>query len=128
MKPFVLRGWLTTTGNGEANDLLGIEDEWRKRCSILAEKLHDTFGYGRHCLSVRYFITDVPVDVDSLESELASMATGDATIKYGMRFSDYTGYLWTKEVCDIGGHDLIQELSSRKGKFLHLEIREGEQP
>lgn len=119
----VYRGWLTTTGNGEEYDLLGLGVEEDNDCYILAELISDDLGWPRQRqVSVRYFVTDEPVNADTLNSELASLATGDSCIRYGMAYSEITGYLWTNEDLIVGGHDLIEELSSHKGKFLHLEV------
>jgi hypothetical protein len=37
------------------------------------------------------------------------------------RYSETTGYLWTDEKLQVGGHDLIEELSGSAGKFLIFE-------
>src|SRR5437868_3327415 len=37
-------------------------------------------------------------------------------------YSEITGYLWTDENLMVGGHDLLDELRSHKGSFVHLEI------
>jgi hypothetical protein len=128
------RGLLVPTSNGEADDLVGLIPEGSDgEVSILAELVADDFPetqawHSRRAVarsaqvSVRYFVTDEPVPPDELESELASMATGDADIRYGMVYSEETGYLWTNEDLVVGGHDVIEELLPRLGKWLHLEV------
>jgi hypothetical protein len=49
------------------------------------------------------------------------LGEGDAT--FGARYSEDTGYLWTDEELNVGGHDLLGELESHEGRYCLLEIR-----
>ncbi len=73
-------------------------------------------------VSVRYWISDKELSKNELiESNVRSLSgAGDA--EYEARYSDYTGYLWTDQKLEIGGHSLLGELSDYIGKFIYLEI------
>lgn len=118
------RGMLVRTGNGEESDLVGYVGE-DHRVRILAEEVNSdnynpTNRGGRMPVSIRYFITDQPVESSDLEVALA--ATFDYDIDYCMHYSELTGYLWTDENLKVGGHNLIKILSNYLGKYLHLEV------
>jgi len=73
-------------------------------------------------VTARYWITDRPTDKDSAITEFLKTLDGDADVVFNSRYSEYTGYLWTDEWLNIGGHDLIDELKSNVGKWLILEL------
>lgn len=116
----VIRGKLVITGNGEEDDLLGILYD-DNHVAIFADELNDLW-LNRKQITARYFLTDVPLSKDALNDELAKVCVGVSDIKYGMAYSEYTGYLWTDEKFNIGGHNIIDELKNNIGKYLHLEI------
>lgn len=114
------RGELVRLSNGEEDDLTGLRGEGVEY--ILAEEIqHAMNRYGQY-LSVRYFISDVPLSEEELTLELVKMVCGYGEVSYGMCFSEDTGYLWTNEDLMVGGHDLLGELGGHIGKYLHLEI------
>lgn len=86
----------------------------------LAEFLEDKIK-GR-IVNVKYFIANVPETKAVLVENLIKTLYGDADVKYLEVYSEYTGYLWTDEDLNIGGHDLLAELKQNIGKFLYLEI------
>ena len=47
---------------------------------------------------------------------------GGIEADFNPRYSEITGYLWTDEELNVGGHDLMAELKSNVGKWLILEI------
>ncbi len=73
-------------------------------------------------VSVWYLISDKPIPEKEINKEVVQYQTGAAKSRYGAKYSDMTGYLWTDEEAKVGGHDLIRELTSNLGKFLHMEI------
>lgn len=116
----IYRGLLCYASNGEEDALLGLMgDDYKVK--ILAKEVKDNLHYGYN-LTVRYFVTDSPVPPDDIEIELIKTMSGYGNIKYNMRYSDITGYLWTDEDLNVGGHNLLYELSSNIGKWLHLEV------
>lgn len=86
----------------------------------LVEQLKDEIS-GKQ-VNCRYFIAGAPETRSQLIEGLIQRLYGAAKADYSHAYSDYTGYLWTDEELKIGGHDLIEEIRSNKGKFLYLEI------
>jgi hypothetical protein len=87
--------------------------------------------YHNKVLSIHYFIVDKEMSEDEAMTEfLTNIDTdkyelkGKADIQYIPRYSEYTGYLWTDEDLMIGGHDLLEELSSNIGRYLILIVNE----
>ncbi len=76
----------------------------------------------RKQVSVRYWISDVEKTKEQLQESVLKNLIGAVDAEYSDRYSDVTGYLWTDENLNIGGHDLLAELRSNKGKFIWLEI------
>lgn len=73
-------------------------------------------------VTVRYWITDKPCWIEEAQEQFLKKLHGLTNIKFDAQYSEYTGYLWTTENCEIGGHDLKKELKSHIGKWLILEI------
>ena len=91
--------------------------------SSLRESLADELGWMRNkTVTVRYWITDKPCTKDEAQQAAMLQIMGLADVDFGARYSDITGYLWTDEDLNIGGHDLLTELKSNIGKWLILEI------
>jgi hypothetical protein len=121
----IYRGQLCHTSNGEEDELLGLlleEAPHKWKVKILAEMVSDDKQYDCDFLSVRYYTSDVAVPADKVVEVFLRSLYGDSEIEYGMAYSDLTGYLWTDEKLVVGGHDLIAELTTNLGKFLHMEI------
>jgi len=78
--------------------------------------------YGKY-LSVSYYITDQSVtDEDELQEAFLGRLDGLGEVDFDIRYSEITGYLWTDEELKVGGHDLIEELTSYVGKYLYLKV------
>lgn len=73
-------------------------------------------------VSVRYWISDTEKTKEQLQESFLKNLFGAADAEYQDAYSDVTGYLWTDENLNIGGHDLMKELRSNLGKFIWLEI------
>jgi hypothetical protein len=75
------------------------------------------------CISVRYWTSDEPLgSVEEADALIAHIALGGADIKYSAHYSEETGFLWCDEDFKVGGHDLIEEVSSFIGKYLLMEV------
>jgi hypothetical protein len=123
MQNEIYRGWLVEGYNGETTTLNLKADLFRHSDDeILADRIENDIGYYGRNLTVRYFITDKPVEKEQLEQDLAKVVMGLGKADYHMAYSDITGYLWTDEELNVGGHDLLGELQESIGKFLHMEI------
>lgn len=86
----------------------------------LAEIIGDAIG-GKQ-VTARYWITNQPCTKEEANEEFMKQVMGLADAKYDVHYSDITGFLWADEECNIGGHDLIEELKGEIGKHLILEI------
>jgi len=116
MKTLTYRGLLSEHDVGDSDDLLFLSS----RSSPLGELLQrDITGKP---VSVRYWITDKEATKEEATTDFLRTVIGLAECKFGARYSEITGYLWTDEECNIGGHNLLAELHSYIGKWLILEI------
>jgi hypothetical protein len=115
MKTIIHRGQIMVGPAGEFDDAVFIDSD----TPLVEELMDDVNG---KMVSVRYFITDTSQTKSELTESLIKKLYGDAEANYGHVHSEYTGYLWTNHDLSVGGHDLISEIASYKGKFLHLEI------
>lgn len=118
-------GWLVQASNGEEYDLLGLSPtlEWPGRYDgalILAEELADEIAGKR--VTVRYLSPAERLSWDEARERLGRVLMGAADAEYAPRYSDITGYLWTDEELNVGGHDLLRELKGQLGRYLLLEI------
>ena len=61
-------------------------------------------------------------DEDELQEAFLGRLDGLGEVDFDIRYSEITGYLWTDEELKVGGHDLIEELTSYVGKYLYLKV------
>lgn len=112
----VIRGKIWSGKCGENDSALFVG-----YCSTpFAEVFDDKFNYKK--VTVRYWITEKEMEKQELIEENLKRISGAVSAKYYDRYSELTGYLWTEEGAKVGGHDLLQELTSNNGKFLYMEI------
>jgi hypothetical protein len=126
----VYRGIITASAiDEEGEDLLGLFPEDAGPIIVLTKEIASSLCYGSF-LSVGYYVADKPCAKDAAIRALFVPITSDADdkIEFSHAYSEYTGYLWTTEELVVGGHDLINELKSYVGKFLHLEIEYSARP
>jgi hypothetical protein len=117
----IYQGYLNqqVEGDGDVLKLDGV---------FLAETICcDMRKYGNY-LSVRYWIADKPFQRNDAEELTLKLLYGNGDSLVGARYSDITGYLWTDEEINVGGHDLIKELYSFEGKYCVLEIKYNKKP
>jgi hypothetical protein len=121
-----IRGLLGYASNGEEDQLVGVMSvpeglftgdtvdvgtllNWFKNGALTDTKpfaeIAFNAGWWQKYASVRYFISDRPATPEQLESDLVVVAMGVRESKYGAHYSDLTGYLWTDEQFNVGGHD-----------------------
>lgn len=125
----VYRGWLTWAPHGEADDILYVcKQRGRVHEDPFAEIIiGDIEQYG-HYLSVRYHITDTERSAEELMTATALLAIGIGEAEFQHNYSEITGYLWTDELLQVGGHNLLEELASHLGSFAHIEITYSKTP
>ena len=130
----VYRGRLCWTNNNEEDDLLGLVRDGETE--ILAETIRDDIDSHGSYLSVRYWVTASPMPKEELEEKWVRRVCGDASAKYVMVYSETTGYLWTTQDFEVGGHDVHGELESileradiqKREAWLHMEIKYAKEP
>ena len=79
-------------------------------------------GWRGKFASIQMLTGDTPIDIDHIDETKVVSMEGDVESKYYHRYSDYTGYLWTEEGFQCGGHDIRKILTSYIGKYIHMEI------
>lgn len=115
------RGTLAVRDHGEAMDVLFLEGE-DNHDEPLAETISDDLDRCGRYASVRYWTADAALSDDALMECAVRAMLGEADARYKSAYSDITGYLWTDEDINVGGHDLLEELKSQAGRYLLLEI------
>lgn len=88
----------------------------------LAELVED---FTEKFLTVRYWITDEPIEMDKAIETTVEQAMGFGDCDFQIHYSDRTGYLWTDENFKVGGHDMVAEMESFIGKHVLMEIEVG---
>lgn len=110
-------GLLSLHSWGEADDILFLSS----LRDPLAEELDWMEGKN---VTVRYWITDQQCTREEASEAAMMTVMGLADVRLESRYSELTGYLWTDEDLEIGGHDLLSELQSSVGKWLILEVEQ----
>lgn len=116
MEQLIYKGFIEERYRGEKDDALFIGDMEYP----LAEEFESELQ-GKQ-VSIRYWISDTKKTKEQIQEGALKTIMGVVDAEYGDRYSEITGYLWTDEELNIGGHDLLAELSSFKRKFVYLEI------
>lgn len=83
----------------------------------------DTFQqFNSKQVTVRYWVSDKEKTKSELLKDTILRISGSVDADYGDAYSELTGYLWTDEKLNVGGHDLLSELRSSIDKFLYMEV------
>ncbi len=118
-------GLLSLQSYGDADDILFLsslgEPIFSPAGAPLAEELQWMVGKQ---VTVRYWITDSETTKEEAQRAFLETLCGKADGSFGARYSEITGYLWTDEELEIGGHSIIDRLKTHVGKWMHLEIEE----
>ena len=117
-------------GHGEADDILFLDGDLDDRYpgEPLAETIKDDLDRLGRYASVRYWTADAPKADDAVMESAVRSLLGEADADYGAHYWEITGYLWTDEDINVGGHDLLEELKAQAGRYLLLEISYSQQP
>ncbi len=120
----IYTGWVKTIEDVNCHDTFTLQESAStSTLDPLSDKIMNDIGiYGRK-LSVQYFASDIQMDSDALVTAWLDQIEGIGSADYAVRWSDVTGYLWTDDYIMVGGHDLIEELQSHEGMYIHLEIK-----
>jgi hypothetical protein len=91
---------------------------------ILSEWALDLFGADKVQVTVRYYTSKQPAGKDEMKGAFIRTLCGDVSAEFGAVLSEVTGHLWTDDALSVGGHDIVAELQSHIGEYVHLEIEE----
>jgi len=109
------QGMLALHSWGEADDILFLSSI----ADPLAKELSWMCGEN---VTVRYWIVDNKCTRDEAVEAAMLIVMGAIDVDIYSRYSEMTGYLWTNEDLNVGGHDLLEELKSNVGKWLIMEV------
>lgn len=116
METKVYKGIVKEDDYGENWDALFIGESNQP----IAEIFEDDFVAKQ--VTVRYWTSDKEKTKEELQESALRKLFGDVNANYSDAYSEITGYLWTDEELNIGGHDLLEEIRSYLGKYIHLEV------
>ena len=89
----------------------------------LIEEIQDNIRQYGNYLSVRYYIANEEVSIENIKKQWLMKIMGLSQCDYiDISGSEWTGYMWTDEKLNVGGHNLLQELYSFINSYLILEI------
>jgi hypothetical protein len=114
------RGVIRVGDHGDSMDVLFLGDE--PYGDPLAEEISEAMEEHGSYLSVRYWMADVPLDDAVIERSALGWLLGEGDVEFHAHYSEITGYLYTTQEIEVGGHDLLAELSSQAGRYCLLEI------
>src|SRR5438552_1748912 len=104
----IYRGKLKHWSNGEEIDILSIEGADGPLAETIQFQMRESGRY----LTARYWTSDKEMTADELVEATVMAACGLGNVAYNVAYSEITGYLWTTEEIEVGGHDLLGELMS----------------
>jgi hypothetical protein len=118
-REIVYTGRIAERADGENDDALWVGDDPYDPFARRFQE--DLERYGRR-VTVRYYVTDEPRTAEQLLDNQIRVLAGDAKADYTQHYSEVTGYLWTDQELNVGGHNLLAELSGVVGMFLHMTV------
>lgn len=122
-------GQITLMFTFEQDDPLAlVADKNSPPGRFLAEEISEDIEELGQYLTVRYWVSDEFIPVEQIQEAFLNTLYGVGSAEYELHYSEITGYLWTDEELKVGGHDLLAELSSNLGKWLHMEIEFNREP
>jgi hypothetical protein len=90
---------------------------------ILSEEMEEKIGWKYKYANVKYYISEEEIDPETIQLDYLNYIFGSPKVTHVPIYgSELTGYMYTKEEFKIGGHSLINILSSNIDKYVHLEI------
>ena len=116
METKVYKGIVKEGDYGENSDALFIGEGSQPIAKIFEE------DFEAKQVTVRYWTSDVEKTKEEIQESVLRKLFGDVDAMYSDSYSEITGYLWTDEELNVGGHDLIEEIRSYLGKFIYLEV------
>jgi hypothetical protein len=115
-----IEGWLGIKDHGDSDDILFIGE---RRDMDDSEPVGEVLEFmHRKTVTVRYWAVEEKCTKEEASEDFLCTLMGSAEVKYGARYSEITGYLWTDEDLMVGGHDLMSELKGYEGRYLIIEV------
>lgn len=115
MRTLIYSGLIKEGDNGDNYDALYIDN------TCITQELSEEINEKQ--VSVRYWISKTEINSkEQAQESFFKTLVGIAESEYEVAYSDATGYLWTIENLQIGGHHLDSELRGNAGKYILLEI------
>ena len=108
--------------SGEDHHTLYLAQHGYLEESPLVERVKGYLWQVGEFASVRYATASSPIDEDKFIDLEIRTSLGETDAKYNEHYSDLTGYLWTDEELQVGGHDLLNELKTYADQYLYMEI------
>lgn len=123
----IYRGLIILGSNGEEDEILYLAENGKLSAPFADIIKQDLHSFGKY-LSVHFYTSDKEIPKDKIEETFIMSLYGLGDASYGMRYSDYTGYLYTEESLKVDGHDLLEQLKYNKGRYCHLVIEYNKKP
>ena len=116
LKTIELEGFILEKDYLSTADALFIDSLKEPIAKYLEENISDKN------VTVRYWISNIKQTKEEIQINSTLIVMGLLESEFYERYSDCTGYLWTDEEINVGGHDLLKELKASLGKYIILEI------
>lgn len=75
---------------------------------------------GNRAITCSYYITENEMSFQEAKENIVLAIYGLLDVYHMAEFSETSGWLYCNERLEIGGHDLVKELLSHEGKYVHL--------
>lgn len=85
----------------------------------LAEAIEKITDWCGSILTFAWHIASEPLSFHELEEQLVKTVMGDTKARFTHAYSDLTGYLWTEEKIECGGHDILREIQETAMSMEH---------
>ena len=84
--------------------------------------MENRIGWGRKAVSVRMAFADSEINPHTVKEDRILSYYGLLDKEFAPVYSDLSGYLWTEERFQVGGHDLLAIFKDHAGQWIHIEI------
>jgi hypothetical protein len=77
----------------------------------IAEALERIAPWGKQIVSFQFHVSDRPLSYHALQKHLVETTMGLANAEFSHAYSELTGYLWTNERAEVGGHNVLGQIN-----------------
>lgn len=96
---------------------LTVTDEF-----AFSPEMEKRLGWGEIYASLSYALSDSPIDPHFVAESAILSYYGLIDKEYAVSWSDTSGYLWTEERFNVGGHSILDILKDNLGRYIHMEM------